>query len=150
MEYLDAGTIVPLRTGLPEGAAVHVAIRPNRLVLGARRGVPTVSGRMVHKENLGSDLFLYIDLPGAADHLIVRYHPADAGAARIGEDHAVGLPLDQLLLFDAAGARRRRRPHGAPISLHRAGRSASMNVRKGRRSSGQSRNGSIRRKPSVS
>ncbi len=99
------GVALPVHVDLPPGTSVQVGIRPNRIELTARSGLPNLAGRLIHRENLGSDLFLYLSIPGVGDPLIVRHDPADAARTDIGEEMSVYLPPDHLLLFDQAGKR---------------------------------------------
>ncbi|MCR8724685.1 ABC transporter ATP-binding protein [Frigidibacter sp. ROC022] len=114
-----AGVVLPLATGLADGTSVQVAIRPNRATLDPAVAAPRVSGRLVHRENLGSDLFLYVATEGSAEPLIVRQDPGIAGRLAVGEAAEVGLPVEHVYVFDAEGRRiallasdARRRAHG--------------------------------------
>ena len=55
----------PLASGLPVGTRLQVGIRPERLAESGA-GARTFAGRLVYRENLGSDLFLHVALDGAA------------------------------------------------------------------------------------
>ncbi len=99
------GKRLPLRTGLPDGTRVQFGIRPNRARLSGAGDTPAVSGRITHRENLGSDLFLYVRAEGADEPIIVRHDSAGAGRFTIGDTVDVTFPVEHALLFDAAGRR---------------------------------------------
>jgi multiple sugar transport system ATP-binding protein len=98
------GLAMPLATGLPAGTACQVAVRCERLAVGGRDGL---TGAVVYRENLGSDLFLHVGLEALPVPLIVRCDPArqPAGATAPGATVRVQVPPDGVLLFDGAGRR---------------------------------------------
>jgi multiple sugar transport system ATP-binding protein len=102
------GLLLPHRTGLATGARLQVAVRPGRLAVVT--GGSGISGRLVHRENLGSDLFLHVAVEGAADPLIARGDPAETGRYEVGSALRVAIAAEHALLFDPDG--RRLRPSG--------------------------------------
>ena len=81
---------------------VTLGLRPEALSPLAEGGAGTLSGRLMHVENLGADAFLHLDRDGTL--LILRADPGRALALRRGETvHAAitGTPL----VFAADGAR---------------------------------------------
>ncbi len=93
------GVPIALPSGRPTGTRLQAAIRPERLAVG--RGL---KGHVVYRENLGSDLFLHVEVPGAPGPLIARADPATGGCS-VG--NKIGLAVDpvHLLLFDLDGKR---------------------------------------------
>ena len=105
------GTALAVPTGLPAGTKVQVGIRPERLA--AQSGEGAFAGRLVYRENLGSDLFLHVAPDGAAGPsgpLVVRCDPSLLDSMSLGDRVQIGLSAEHLLLFDLDG--RRIRPAG--------------------------------------
>jgi multiple sugar transport system ATP-binding protein len=82
-----------------------VAARPQALSLTVRPAGPSLTGRLVHIENLGSDLFLHADVEGVAAPVLVRHDPALANMPGLGDMIAIALPAARMLVFDAQGRR---------------------------------------------
>lgn len=91
--------------------AAQVAVRPERLQargLGlappprAGRGI---EGRLVYRENIGSDLFLHVEVPGVPAALIARADPAAGETFAIGDRLALAVDSRHVLSFDAGGQR---------------------------------------------
>lgn len=101
------GMNAPLRSGLAPGASLQVALRPARLVASCGEG--GLTGRLVHQEYLGSDLFLHVGVPGTSVPLIARCDPQEARSFAIGKDICLSAPAEHMLLFGDDG--RRLRPH---------------------------------------
>jgi multiple sugar transport system ATP-binding protein len=99
------GARLPLSAGLPAGTHVAVAARPQALSLTARPAGPSLTGRLVHIENLGSDLFLHAAVEGVAAPVLVRHDPALANMPGLGDMIAIALPAARMLVFDAQGRR---------------------------------------------
>jgi multiple sugar transport system ATP-binding protein len=99
------GVRLPLQTGLAPGTHVEVAARAQALSLAARPGGPVVTGRVVHIENLGSDLFLHAAVEGVAALVVVRHDPGLANTPALGDPIGITLPAARVLLFDNAGRR---------------------------------------------
>ena len=90
-------------SGLPAGAKLQAAVRPEQLAV-AGAGVP---GRVVYRENLGSDLFLHVAVDGVSTPVIVRCESSALDTTEIGTSVALTVPSDALLLFDLDGRRLR-------------------------------------------
>ena len=99
------GQIFALPTGLPDGTKVQIGIRPNLVETQPQGNMPRLSGRLVHCENLGSDFFLYLEVAGIPDRMIVRTFSDDIASREIGGEITVGLPLESALVFDEWGNR---------------------------------------------
>ena len=67
--------------------------------------MPAIDGRLVHRENLGSDLFLHVDVPGVPALLIARADPAAGEGVSIGDTLSLTIDPRHALLFDANGRR---------------------------------------------
>jgi multiple sugar transport system ATP-binding protein len=60
-------------------------------------------GQVKHRENLGADVFLHLEMAGLAETLILRTTPSES--ARLGEEVRFNLDRAHLLVFDASGQR---------------------------------------------
>ena len=65
------------------------------------------SGRVVYRENLGSDLFLHVAVDGVSTPVIVRCDSSALDTTEIGTSVALTIPSDAVLLFDLDGRRLR-------------------------------------------
>jgi multiple sugar transport system ATP-binding protein len=63
-------------------------------------------GEVIAVEHLGEATVLYLQAPGAVDHLVVRADPEHE--AKVGERVSVHLPPGRCYLFNEAGAAFRR------------------------------------------
>ncbi|MBS0540010.1 MAG: ABC transporter ATP-binding protein [Proteobacteria bacterium] len=92
-----------LSANLPADA--QAAIRPERLAVQTDGGA--LRGRLSYRENLGSDLFLHVEVAGVPAQVIARADPALAESFAVGG--TVGLSIDprHVLVFDGAGQRLR-------------------------------------------
>jgi multiple sugar transport system ATP-binding protein len=91
------------QSGLPAGTRLQVAIRPERLSLAG--GSASLDGRLIYRENLGSDLFLHIVVDDALTPLIVRCDASFLETMSAGDTVRIGMPAEHLLLFDVDGRR---------------------------------------------
>ncbi|QPH53655.1 ABC transporter ATP-binding protein [Pontivivens ytuae] len=90
-------------TGAP--GPVTVGLRPEHLELRVAPGEDALSGRLVHTENLGSDIFLHLAVEDGAHRLIARAQPGTATALSIGDTVHVVRASGEAMVFDAAGRR---------------------------------------------
>lgn len=97
------GERIPLKTELAAGSPVQVAIRPHRISLPRNR--TEIAGKLVHSENLGSDLLLHLEVRGCNDCIVVRTEASLAAAWQIGGMVPLSLPFSAVLIFDAEGHR---------------------------------------------
>jgi multiple sugar transport system ATP-binding protein len=101
------GMPVTRDSGLAIGTRLQAAIRPERLAVTTGPGLP---GRIVFRENLGSDLFLHVAVHGAPSPAIVRCDPSalastEGLSTEIGATAQIVFPPEHLLLFDGDGRR---------------------------------------------
>ena len=92
---------------LQEGAAgeVSVGLRPEHLALRAAPGEDTLVGKLVHKENLGSDIYLHVVLDGGGQRIVARAQPAEAEDTAIGQQIWLACDPDKVLAFGPDGSR---------------------------------------------
>ena len=90
---------VPL--GQLDGPArvVQVGLRPENIAL-ATTGP---RGRVVHRENLGADIFIHVHLADLDQRVILRTAPG--ASAHVGDTVSVSLLQNKALVFDDGGAR---------------------------------------------
>ncbi|MCC6194238.1 MAG: ABC transporter ATP-binding protein [Burkholderiales bacterium] len=105
---LAVGTLaVASVRGVAPDTSVTLALRPSHTPVSREMTSPGLAASVVHRENLGSDLFLHCALEGQQTTMIVREDPARVERFPIGACVRIGLPVEALLLFDASGARLR-------------------------------------------
>jgi len=103
-----SGFEVALDTGMAAGTALTLALRPSETrvnLRAAQAAGPGFEARIVHRENLGSDLFLHCHVEGIEGPLIAREDPARVDDFPIGAAVRMQFPPGQLLVFDADGQR---------------------------------------------
>ena len=103
------GHELALDTGLEAGTIVTLALRPAAARVSLDLSAPGLDARIAHRENLGSDLFLHCSVQGMDATFIAREEPARVGLFPVGAALRIGLPAEQLLVFDEAGRRVRKR-----------------------------------------
>ncbi|MHC0052504.1 ABC transporter ATP-binding protein [Actibacterium sp. D379-3] len=97
--------VLPVSSDAGRGP-ITAGLRPEHIHV-APAGAPGLRGHVVHRENLGSDIFVHVGIDGLGQPLVVRLHPGDAPA--IGQAICLAAKPDSpVLLFDAAGHRLRR------------------------------------------
>jgi multiple sugar transport system ATP-binding protein len=96
---------------LPPGSQLKLAFRPEAAELGANSPA-TLGGRVVIRENLGSDLLVHVQLDAAPGPVIVRL-PARQHGVRENDRIGLHVPVDQILLFGNDGRRLRMVPRPA-------------------------------------
>jgi len=98
------GLALPLSSGLPAGTRLQAGIRPERLTLAAA-GNASLSGRLVYRENLGSDLFVHVALESVPAPVVMRCDPARAPGLALGDMVPLEVAPANVLLFDVQGRR---------------------------------------------
>jgi multiple sugar transport system ATP-binding protein len=97
------GGVLPLATGLPAATALSVGIRPEHCDV-AEVNAPGLRGTVRLRENLGSDLFVHVEI--ADGHRVVaRSTPEIADAVPPGAAVVLQPRAERALLFDRAGRR---------------------------------------------
>ena len=98
------GRPLALRAPSARGGPVDVGLRPEHMRL-VPSGEGAIAGRVVHRENLGSELLIHVGVEALTDPVVVRGDPENAD--RILRDAEVGLqtPPEKALVFSAEGAR---------------------------------------------
>ncbi|BAM86972.1 fused maltose transport subunit, ATP-binding component of ABC superfamily [Bradyrhizobium oligotrophicum S58] len=89
---------------------ITVGLRPEALSARAEWTPGAIAGRVRFVEHLGADLYVHVDIASAQRPLIIRAHPKDGPNLAPGASVALQAELKDLLVFDGAGRRLRRRP----------------------------------------
>lgn len=111
------GVTLDRRVAAPAGPAT-VGVRPEDLTVAIGPSEDAFSGRVVHRENLGSDIFLHLVVSDGAARLLVRAAPQEAANLSIGDVVHAHRIRGGAMVFDAVGARIRFAP--SPSAAARA------------------------------
>jgi len=95
---------LPLMLPLPDRADLRLGLRPQALHLSSS---PVLAGRMMHIENLGSEIFAQIQVPGLYDPVVIRAEPADRARLTLGSEVGLSFDPEAALFFDGEGRRMR-------------------------------------------
>ena len=89
----------------PTSESISIGWRPEHLALRDGAAGGGFAGRLVYKENLGSDVFLHVAIGDGSQRIIARVTPLEAHGAAIGEAIHIGADADRALVFGAHGRR---------------------------------------------
>jgi multiple sugar transport system ATP-binding protein len=95
------GGVLPIATGLPAGTALSVGIRPEHCDV-ADANSAGLPGTVRLRENLGSDLFVHVEIAGE-QRVIARSTPEIANVVPPGAEVTLQARCERALLFDRAG-----------------------------------------------
>ena len=95
------GGVLPIATALPAGSGLSVGIRPEHCDV-AEANTEGLPGTVRLRENLGSDLFVHVEIAGG-QRVIARCTPEIAAAVPPGAEVALRPRCERALLFDRAG-----------------------------------------------
>ena len=96
----EARVVLPLQPdGVQVGSALSLGVRPEDLSLG-EAGDATLSGEVLHAEQLGAESYVYVHLPGG--NRLVVWIPRGT-AARTGEPVTIGFRAEACHLFRESG-----------------------------------------------
>ncbi|MGI9302788.1 MAG: ABC transporter ATP-binding protein [Gammaproteobacteria bacterium] len=99
------GVAFARRLESPASGEVSIGLRPEHLELRPRNSDGCLTGRLVHLENLGSDIYLHVALNDGARRIIVRATPLEAQDTAIGDDLWIGREHGKAMAFGADGHR---------------------------------------------
>ena len=101
------GHTLPITAEACAGPQIKIAFRPENACMLPRRNVAApeggIAGQVVHRENLGSDV--YIHMRSQDQTLVIRMHPKEAAAITHGEEVRVLPEPERVSLFDVGGRR---------------------------------------------
>jgi multiple sugar transport system ATP-binding protein len=100
--YADGGGVTH-DPRLPPPPSAITPTPPPQAGEGGSGRPPVIHGKLVYRENLGSDLFLHVEVAGVPAPVIARVDPATAFT--LGETVSLAIDPRHALLFDSAGQR---------------------------------------------
>ncbi len=89
----------------PAKGNLSIGIRPEHLEVHLNNTAASFAGRLIHIENLGSDIFLHVVLNDGAHRIVVRANPLEAQDASIGDDLWIGRERGKAKAFGGDGRR---------------------------------------------
>ncbi|MFT5896047.1 MAG: multiple sugar transport system ATP-binding protein [bacterium] len=95
----------PLNHSVAAETNLRVGVRPESIRLSSSDGA--LAGRVVHLENLGSELFVQIDTPGLDSRVVLRAFPESRRQLAVGNIVSFIFNPGKLLVFGSDGTRRR-------------------------------------------
>ncbi len=99
------GDVVLTRVPETSSQKFTIGLRPEHLVLCDHRDEDALKGRVVHKENLGADIYLHVSLQDGAHRMVVRATPVDGTPVSIGTDVAFKRHHGVAMVFGPDGKR---------------------------------------------
>jgi multiple sugar transport system ATP-binding protein len=96
------GHTLPHTCALPEGTPTSIGIRPEHMRIVSHGGLPATTR---HMEHLGSDTYVYAEVEGMAERIVIRLAPERGSAMRIGDRFGLDLSVPRAFAFDAGGKR---------------------------------------------
>jgi multiple sugar transport system ATP-binding protein len=107
----SAGRITVLGVAVEEAlaqtveGALSVGYRPEHLHIQPEDTGACFTGRLTYKENLGSDVFLHLDVEGVERKVVIRAKPHEADFADVGEEVRFKGEIGKARVFGADGKR---------------------------------------------
>jgi multiple sugar transport system ATP-binding protein len=102
-----AGSRLVVETALAPGAAILLGVRPEEFHVAETGGAGALTGSVRLVEHLGSDLFVYVDMPAVGEPVIARLHASRVIDIRVGATLHLGVRSERILQFDGNGRRLR-------------------------------------------
>ncbi|MES0811413.1 ABC transporter ATP-binding protein [Roseibium sp. SCPC15] len=99
------GGVVLTRVAHTASDEITLGLRPEHLSVCDHTDQQALKGRVVHKENLGADIYLHISLQDGAHRMVVRATPVEGVPVSIGTDIAFKRLHGVAMVFDKAGKR---------------------------------------------
>ena len=93
------------RKSSTKNTEVIIGIRPEHLEISKDNSNNSIEGIVSYRENLGSDMFFHIEIPGDNEKLIARGTPQLTNSIVIGSKVFVNRLKGEALLFDQSGSR---------------------------------------------
>jgi len=84
--------------------SVSIGIRPEHLILQSPSKA-SFTGKLTYKENLGSDVFLHLDIGAINQKVVIRTEPQESNSSKIGETVSFGANENKYLVFNENGKR---------------------------------------------
>ncbi|MEP3303939.1 MAG: ABC transporter ATP-binding protein, partial [Roseibium sp.] len=104
--HARCGDVVLSRvTAAQSSEKVSIGLRPEHLALCAANQPGCLSGRVVHKENLGADIYLHVAVDDGLHRMVVRTAPQEGVSVSLGSDISFHRLHGQAMVFGADGKR---------------------------------------------
>ena len=88
---------------LAQKGNISVGIRPEHMELVTSNDKNVFKGKIVYRENLGSDIFLHVTLNEGEQKIIVRSEPSMVFNSAIGDSVMIGWDEQKVMVFDVDG-----------------------------------------------
>mgnify|MGYP000032401149 CR=1 FL=1 len=100
----DGVVLSRVATGAPSDK-VTIGLRPEHLAVADKGEAGALTGRLVHRENLGSDLYLHLAVRDGAHRMVVRATPQECFHLPLGDIVRFVRKRGEALVFGADGKR---------------------------------------------
>ena len=88
---------------LAQKGGISVGIRPEHMELVTSNDKNVFKGKIVYRENLGSDIFLHVTVNEGEQKIIVRSEPSMVINSAIGDSVMIGWDEQKVMVFDVDG-----------------------------------------------
>jgi len=88
---------------LPQKGKISVGIRPEHMELVTSNNENVFKGKIVYRENLGSDIFLHVTVNEGEQKIIVRSEPSMVINSAVGDQVMIGWDEQKVMVFDVDG-----------------------------------------------
>ncbi len=97
------GTKITDSIKLAQKGNVSVGIRPEHMQLVSSKDKNVIKGKIVYRENLGSDIFLHLTVNEGEQKIIVRSEPSNVINTAVGDQVMIGWDEQKVMAFDVDG-----------------------------------------------
>ena len=97
------GTKITDSIKLAQKGNVSVGIRPEHMELVTSNDKNVFKGKIVYRENLGSDIFLHLTVNEGEQKIIVRSEPSNVINTAVGDQVMIGWDEQKVMAFDVDG-----------------------------------------------
>ena len=97
------GTKITDSIKLAQKGNVSVGIRPEHMELVSSNDKNVFKGKIVYRENLGSDIFLHLTVNEGEQKIIVRSEPSNVINTAVGDQVLIGWDEQKVMAFDVDG-----------------------------------------------
>ena len=98
------GHTLPLIAETGYAGSARIGLRAEHMYINETEDAD-LGGRIVHAENLGSEVLLHLDVAGCQAPIVARIAPERAAGIAVGDDIGLDVALEKALLFAADGQR---------------------------------------------
>ena len=88
---------------LAQNGNISVGIRPEHMELVSSNDKKNFKGKIVYRENLGSDIFLHVIVNDGEQKIIVRSEPSMVINTAVGDQVLIGWDEQKVMVFDVDG-----------------------------------------------